>query len=294
MRNDPYQPQNNQPPQGPPQYRGYGGYGGYSNPDQNAPTEPFDESDLPPTYAPQGPQYPAGSPPQWPDRADPRPAPQLRQPYTDLGYAPQAPIPRQHAPQRAAHDERAHAPQAAPQRQSHSLPHLPIAHLFLIAGIAAMAFALVQPWGVNAQGALVYIKTFNDSSLTTFGINLGPVAYQTATDLVIAVGALGLALILINAVTLVINKLLGLIGLSGLASLVFFPVLWLLGLLLFLVLLGAAGFGGIDTLSQLPIIQSHGIAGVDISQHAIGYYLWWGGIFATFIGMLGQLALRRR
>ncbi len=160
--------------------------------------------------------------------------------------------------------------------------------------MAALAFALTQPWGISSQGATVYIQSFNSSTLTQFGVDLGSAAFQTASDLVIATGALSLALILTNLITLIINKLLRWIGLPGLASLVFVPLLFLLAALLLLVLLGDAGFGGFDTLSQLPIIRDHGISGVDVAQHALGFYSWWVGVFATFIGMLGQLALRRR
>jgi len=299
-----YQSPNNQPPQWPSPSPGNGAY---NSPDQNAPTEPFDlPNEYPPPYAPAGPQYPGGRPPQWPDRnANPTDNPGATQratqraappqPYTDLSGAPGYTGVRNARP-----GARVQAPIAQPTHrdaaplQAHSLPHLPVAHLFLILGVAAMALALMQPWGVSSQGATVYIDTFNSATLTQFGINLGSTAIQTATDLVIAIGVLAAALILVNLLALLINKLLGLIGLSWLGSLIFVPLLLVVVALQLLVLLGAAGFGGFDTLSQLPIIRDNGIAGVDVSQHLLGFYLWWGGIIATFIGALGQIALRRR
>jgi len=309
MRNNPntpydpygaYQSPNNPPPQWPAPGSGQGAY---NSPDQNAPTEPFDLPDqYPPPYTPAGPQYPTARPPQWPDHnvgpgytASNTQRVSPSQPYTDLRGAPGYTGVHNARPAYGvpASVERQHA-SAAPQRQAHALPHLPVAHLLLILGVGALAFALTQPWGVDAQGGAVYIQSFNSSTLTQFGIDLGSAAFQTASDLVIATGALSLALILTNSITLIINKLLGLIGLSGLASLVFVPLLWGMAALLLLVLAGDAGFGGFDTLSQLPIIRDHGIAGVNVAQHAIGFYLWWGGVFATFMGMLGQLALRRR
>ncbi len=300
--NDPYDPYgayqspNNPPPQWPAPHPNGPANGSYNTPDQDATTEPIGFPDVtPPPYAPAGPQYP-GHPAQWPDRnANPgsgatqtqRAAPP--QPYTDLSGAPQG------AYSDAQPYRQPRAARPATQRgQGRALPHLPVAHLFLILGVAALAFALTQPWGISSQGATVYIQSFNSSTLTQFGVDLGSAAFQTASDLVIATGALSLALILTNLITLIINKLLRWIGLPGLASLVFVPLLFLLAALLLLVLLGDAGFGGFDTLSQLPIIRDHGISGVDVAQHALGFYSWWVGVFATFIGMLGQLALRRR
>ena len=48
-------------------------------------------------------------------------------------------------------------------------------------------------------------------------------------------------------------------------------------------------------LSNLPLVADHGfaIAGV-FAHHALGFYAWCAGGVAVFVGMLGQLALRRR
>jgi hypothetical protein len=174
------------------------------------------------------------------------------------------------------------------------LPHLPIAHVLLVAGIAAMAFAISQPWGTDASGTPVYVHDFANARLARHGIDAGSIAVNAAVAIVIISAILGAGLILLNSVVTLLNRILGIVGLSGCASLVFFPVLWGGATLLFLALLAAAGFAGLGAFSNLPVVQGHGFSLVAVKQNGLGFYLWAGGIVAAFIGMLGQLVLRRR
>jgi hypothetical protein len=157
-----------------------------------------------------------------------------------------------------------------------------------------MALALTQAWGVNASGTAIYIQDFTNARLQSHGVDVGALALETARFLVFAIAVLGAVLILFNMVTTVLNKVLGVIGAPGCASMLFFPVLWGAALLLFVALLGAAGFAGLGHLSNLPLIADHGFAIAGVAHHVLGFYAWCAGIVAVFIGMLGQLALRRR
>jgi hypothetical protein len=163
-----------------------------------------------------------------------------------------------------------------------------------VLGIAAMALALTQAWGVNAAGTAIYIGDFSNARLQSHGIDVGALALETARFLVVATAALGAVLIFINVVTTVLNKVLGVIGAPGCASLLFFPVLWGAALLLLVVLLAAVGFAGLGHLSNLPLVADHGFAVAGVAKHTLGFYAWCAGIVAVFIGMLGQLVLRRR
>ncbi len=304
---DPYgtPPEYGQPPYDPGATRrasygqdwpGQGGYGqsqqGQSGYGQGAP-----DYGQPPAYSPEPPAYPAspaGRPPRWPAQEQ-----QGAQGYgagygssaTPGAYAPQPtyapPAPRQRPVER----------EPAKRSASHgvSLPHLPIAHVFLIGGVAAMAFAIAQPWGKNAAGGLLYVRDFASVQLNHgTSVNTANYAVQAATGIVIAAAALALVLVLLNTVVTVINKVIGVIGLSGCATLIFFPLLWGAATLLFVTLLAAAGFAGLGSLSNLPIVADHGISSASVQSHALGFYLWCGGAIAAFIGMLGQLVLRRR
>lgn len=276
-------------------------------PDSTAPTpygaagSAYDPYDAPPPYQPQGPQYSGGRPPQWPgpeyQRQQRPPTPMPAQPRPGPANAPP---PRQrtyyddgaaaYAPSRAARAE----PERRAERRPRSLPHLPIAHVLLIAGVVTMGFAVSQPWGVDAGGTQLFIRDFSSVRLSAHNVDAGALAVRAAYVIVAATAVLSAALILLNTVVTILNKVLGIVGLSGCASLVFFPVLWGGATLLFLVLLAGAGFAGLGSLSNLPIVQDHGFSLVSVQQNAIGFYLWAGGLAAVFIGMLGQLALRRR
>jgi hypothetical protein len=174
------------------------------------------------------------------------------------------------------------------------LPHLPIAHVLLLAGVAAMAVAISQPWGTSDAGVPLYVHDFSNARLAQHGIDTGALAVRTAIAIVAAIGVLGAMLILLNTVVTVLNHVLGVVGLSGCATLVFFPVLWGGATLLLVVLLAAAGFAGVGAFSNLPIVQGHGFAVAPVAHNGLGFYLWAGGIGAAVLGMLGQLLLRRR
>jgi len=260
--------------------------------------EPTDPNTQPPPYPPAAPQYPGGRPPKWPGpgyQAPPAaPAPPAYAPQSQPPYAASASVAREYADRDYA-PKRSYQPEAGARRgRGVSLPHLPGAHLLLALGVAAMAYAIGQSWGTDASGAQVFVHDFTNARLAHRGIDAGALAVNAAIAITAAVGVLGGVLILLNTVVLVLNKMLGFVGLSGCASLVFFPVLWGAAALLFVALLGAAGFAGLGFLSQLPVVQDHGLGTVDIQQHGLGFYLWVGGSAVAFAGMLGELAARRR
>jgi hypothetical protein len=177
----------------------------------------------------------------------------------------------------------------------HALPHLPIAHVFLVAGLAAMYFAIGRQWGVDTQGNPIFVSSFTSPMVQHItGVDTGVAATNVAYGILIAAVALSAALILFNAVVTVLNKIIGVIGLGGCATLLFFPILWGAALLLSVVLLGAAGFAGLGFLSGLPAVQAHGLSTLSVAHYSLGWYLWVAGAAAVFIGMLGQLVLRRR
>lgn len=264
----------------------------------NAPTErypdmtgsTYDPYDQPTPYQPQRPQYPAGRPPEWPgSRYQPPPA----QPRYEPDYAAPPPPPRRY---NYSSDAAAYAvsPPARAAHQPRSLPHLPIAHVLLIAGVLAMGYAVSQPWGMDATGAQLFIHDFSNARLAAHDVDASALAVRAAYGIVAATAALSVGLILLNTVVTILNKMLGIVGLPGCASLVFFPVLWGGATLLFVALLAGAGFAGLGSLSNLPVVQDHGFSLVAVQHYAIGFYLWCGGLAAVFFGMLGQLVLRRR
>jgi hypothetical protein len=157
-----------------------------------------------------------------------------------------------------------------------------------------MALALTQAWGVNDAGTAIYIGDFSNARLQSHGVDVGALALETARFLVVAIAALGVVLIFFNVVATVLNRVLGVMGVSGCASVLFFPLLWGAALLLFVALLAAVGFAGLGHLSNLPLVADHGFAIAGVAHHELGFYAWCAGIVAVFIGMLGQLALRRR
>jgi hypothetical protein len=161
-------------------------------------------------------------------------------------------------------------------------------------GIVALAVALTQAWGVNANGTAIYIQDFTNARFQSHGVDVGALALETARFLVIVTAVLGAVLIFFNSAITLLNKLLGVVGLPGCATMLFFPVLWGAALLLFVALLAAVGFAGLGHLSNLPVVADHGFAIAGVAHHTLGFYAWCAGIVAVFIGMLGQLALRRR
>ncbi|MGO8946825.1 MAG: hypothetical protein ACLQUY_03985 [Ktedonobacterales bacterium] len=296
--------------------------GPYSKPQAHRPGRPVDPSSMPtdpetvpgvspgsqqtgypeayPTPAQYPPQYPGGRPPRWPTPQGPgNPPPQPRVPSPPPASFPQ----RQGMYQPPAvpqyrGDSSALQPADPGARRSpagRSLPHLPVAHIILVLGVLAMGLALSQVWGVNANGSAVYIRDFTNARIQNqTNVDTGMLATQTATLLVAAVAILSAALILFNLLITAVNRIFGILGLSGCASLLFFPLLWGAALLLSLALLASAGFAGLSYLSQIPFVSEHGLAISQVVQYGIGFYAWCAGIVAVFIGMLGQLALRRR
>jgi hypothetical protein len=280
----------------PPPTGGAPGYGPDGRADAYDPYDPYGRTQQGGGYnQPPAQQTPGGRPPQWPAQDYAGAAAGYGAPPPAYAPPPQpayAPAPRPYTPPARQAATRAERPRA--ERGGRSLPHLPIAHVLLAVGLVAMGYAITQPWGVDAQGTQIFVHDFGNARLTSAGIDGGTLAVRAATAIVIAAAVLSLALILLNTVVTVLNHILGIVGLSGCASLAFFPVLWGLATLLFVVLLGAAGFAGLGALSNLPVVQSHGFGVVPSAQHTIGFYLWSGGIGAVFVGMLGQLVLRRR
>lgn len=262
---------------------GQGGYGGQQGGGYNE--QQTADYGQPPAYAPEPPAYPGGRPPRWPSQDQQPPA---QGGYGGGAYAPQ-PSYAPPAPQRVE--------RRSEKRSSHriGLPHLPIAHVILIAGLAAMAYSLAQPWGKSATGAVLYLRDFASVQLN-HGTNVSTTDYavRAATGIVIAAAALSVLLIVFNTVVTVINKVIGVVGLGGCATLIFFPVLWGMATLLFVVLLAAAGFAGLGSLSNLPFVADHGISSAAVQTREIGFFLWSGGAVAAFIGMLGEVVLRRR
>lgn len=292
QRQPPYQPRSygRDEPTQPYPGGGYGDQGGYGGQGNYGEYGSYND----PTYQPPQPpgQYvPPPAPnrvPRWPDPNQP-PAPRQPTGWDDparqRAYAPPAVERRPPAPARRA--ERRPA--------GHALPHLPIAHVLLIAGLAAMFFAVSQQWGVDTQGNPIFVSSFTSPNVQHItGVDTGVAAAKLAYGIVIAAAALSFAMILFNLVITAINKVIGVIGLGGCATLLFFPVLWGAATLLFVVLLGAAGFAGLGFLSGLPAVQAHGFSTISIAHYSLGWYLWIGGAAAVFIGMLGQLVLRRR
>jgi hypothetical protein len=254
--------------------------------DASYPAEPY------PAYG----NTPGGPPPQWPAPqydSPPATAPYPTQRgYSDAGgYAPPPPPPPARAQQRYAGPR---AERASRPITGIALPHLPLAHVLLIAGLAAMAYAITQPWGLDLNGAQIFIQNFAPHIQPAPGVDTGALAVRAATVIVGAAAVLSAALILFNLVLTLVNRILGIVGLSGCATLLFFPVLWGAAVLLFVVLLGAAGFAGLGSLSSLPLVRDYAFSTVVVKQHSLGFYLWAGGAIAVFVGMLGELVMRRR
>jgi hypothetical protein len=263
-------------------------------------------------YSELPPQDPGERVPQWPGPGyDTPPAPPPLQPtYPQREYQPNEPqqYPRRDEAQQQA---RAYAPDAAyaPQRAQRrepverqrrtltgvALPHLPIAHVLLALGLLAMGYALTQQWGVDTHGTAIFVKDFTSPRVQHLtGFDTGVAAAKLGLGIVIAAAILSAALVLFNFVVTVLNKVLHVVCLPGCATLLFFPVLWGAATLLFLVLVVGAGFAGLGFLSGLPIVQAHSFSTLTVAHYSPGWYLWLGGIGAVFLGMLGQLVLRRR
>lgn len=173
------------------------------------------------------------------------------------------------------------------------LPRFHVIHVVLLAGVGAMWLAITQAWGTDAGGAPIYIQQFSIPRIADPSVDIGQLALQTATGIAVGAVIMAVALLLINIIHTVLNRLLHRLGLTALASILFVPVMTLLILLLLADLALAAGFGGLGFLSQLPFVRDHGFASIGVAHAGIGFYLWWAGIGATLIGTLGEVFIDR-
>ena len=196
----------------------------------------------------------------------------------------------------------AHAPYAAyaaprDMRVIHAvkryLPRFHPIHLVLAGGVIAMWGAIMLPWGVDAGNGPIYIQQFSIPRISDPSVDIGQLALQTATSIAGAAVVMAGALLLINIIYALLNKLLRRLGLSALAAILFVPLFGLLIALLLADLTLAAGFGGLGFLSQLPFVRDHGFASIGVAHAGIGFYLWWIGIGATLIGTLGEVFVDR-
>lgn len=157
-----------------------------------------------------------------------------------------------------------------------------------------MWVAITQAWGSDADGNPIFIQQFSIPRFPDSSVDIGQLALQTATFLAVGAVVMAVALLLVNGIHAVANRLLRRIGFTAFASILFIPIVGLLVLLLLADLTLAAGFGGLGFLSQLPFVRDHGFASVGVAHAAIGFYLWWIGIGLTFIGTVGEIFLDRR
>ena len=153
--------------------------------------------------------------------------------------------------------------------------------------------AIMLPWGVDAGNGPIYIQQFSIPRISDPSLDIGQLALQTATSIAGAAVVMAGALLLINIIYALLNKLLRRLGLSALAAILFVPLFGLLIALLLADLTLAAGFGGLGFLSQLPFVRDHGFASIGVAHAGIGFYLWWIGIGATLIGTLGEVFVDR-
>lgn len=174
------------------------------------------------------------------------------------------------------------------------LPRFHVIHVVLLAGVCALWLAITQPWGSDAAGAPIYIQQFSIPRISDPSVDIGQLALQTATGIAMAAVIMAAALLLINFVYTLLKRVLYRLRLSNWTGLFFIPLFALLILLLLGDLTLAAGFGGLSALSQLPFVRDHGFASIGVAHAAIGFYLWWIGIGATFIGTLGEIFIDRR
>ena len=135
---------------------------------------------------------------------------------------------------------------------------LPIEHIVLGAGVAALWFALTQPWGMQ-HGVPVILS----------GHSL-----QAATIVDWAMTGLSALLILLN-------KRMGCTALLGCLGIFIIP------------LVVAAAVGGFTVFSQLHVIPTITQQTV-LAASDRGFFLWWGGIAGCIIGLFLQLVTHRR
>lgn len=240
MYEDPRWPRDPASPE-PEDWRGW-------NPPPDRPTAPY------PPNRPQPPGYPpANRPPDrgWPrDTGMPSGPPAARWPVPDQAGPPPAPqniAPTEHVVVVHERDRR--------RRFGWSLP---IEHIVLAAGVAALWLAITQPWGVDARG---------------HEILLSALAARVATYVAGAVVVLGGLLVLLN-------RRMGCLAMTG-----------CLGLFA-LALVAAATVGGVTFLTQIHVLPQLTLANVKTSDR--GFFLWWGGMAIIVVGLLLEVVTHRK
>ncbi len=153
---------------------------------------------------------------------------------------------------------RAPRERATPARRGRGGWSLPIEHIVLAAGVLAMYLALSQPWGMDPQGKRVFLE----------GIPRQAALYAT-----LGLTGLGAALVLLN-------KRMGCFALLGCLGLFVIP------------LLVAATVGGFTVLTQLHVIPHIAIDNIQANNR--GFFLWWGGMAVTLVGLALQVITHRR
>jgi hypothetical protein len=134
--------------------------------------------------------------------------------------------------------------------------NLPLQHIVLVTGIAALLIATTQPWGTDKQGNTITLNT-------------------NAAYVVVAMIA-GLSMLLI-----LLNKHMGLLAMLG--FLAFFAVPMVL----------AAAIGGSIVLAQLPVVPPI-TNPIELSSWDRGFYIWWGGILFVMVGLALELMMHRK
>ncbi len=293
------EPAYNSPPVAPPGYGSGGGYDaprGYQPPNYPSP-QGFPAPNYPPqqnyaptpqNYTPQpgyDPPAPYGSPgsygpPPAPANYGPRgtdyrsdysgSAPQYQAPrqgeYAAPVSRPNAPPPRWGTPAPIERPTFVEDPPAthrpvreAAHRQRHAFGwSLPIEHIVLAAGIVGMFLALTQPWGVDAHGNTIYL-----SALTYRA------GYYTIGGLAVLGGLLAL-----------LNRRMGCLAMIGCLGLFVIPIVV------------AATVGGIEVFTQLHVVPHLTSANVQGANR--GFFLWWGGLAVTIVGLLFEVITHRR
>lgn len=157
------------------------------------------------------------------------------------------------------------SPAREPRREArpHARRHvfgwsLPIEHIVLAAGIVGMFLSLTQPWGTDAAG---------------HRITLMPPASQAAYYVLIALAALGGLLALLN-------RRMGCLAMIGCLGLLAIPIL------------AAATIGGIEVFTQLHVIPHITSTNVKVTNR--GFFLWWGGLGVTLVGILFEIITHRK
>lgn len=228
--------------------------------DYPQPSEPY----YPPTepyYPPADPRYPAPDPHYGQAPGGYPPQQPAYTGYGQGGYPPQA-----YPPQGPRYTPPA-APVPPPERvqreRSRDRGHrggwsLPVEHIVLAAGIMGMFLSLSQPWGVDASGHPILLSAYGYKA-----------AYYSIGGLTVLGGLLVL-----------LNRRMGCLAFAGCLTLFLVP------------LIVAASVGGIEILTQLHVIPH--LTSANIKGENRGFFLWWGGLAVTVVGLLFEVITHRR